>query len=186
MTLPFLLLGLLTDQPLSGYDLNKLFEATASHFWTAEQSQIYRALHTMVERGWVQAETIVQQGAPNKKVYHVTEAGQDALRAWLQTPFEQEPPRETWLGQLFFADHLADEQVRPLLHTYADYLRQQLAALQTVFATLAPLRTAAPSRRLFYRLLTLEYGIARHQFELTWIEQVIMRLESSTYPSTDA
>jgi PadR family transcriptional regulator, regulatory protein AphA len=177
MTLPYLLLGLLKEKPLSGYDLCRQFTATVSHFWTADQSQVYRALYRMVEQGWVEAEEVAGHNAPNKKVYHLTEAGHAALHTWMQTPYEDDPPREGWLGQIFFANYLTDDEVKQLLHLYADHLRVQMGELQALYQLLVE----APggdslSRPEFFRFATLEYGLARHRFELEWIETLIQRL----------
>jgi PadR family transcriptional regulator, regulatory protein AphA len=177
MTLLYLLMGLLREQPISGYDLYRQFTTTVSHFWTADQSQVYRALYRMVEQGWVEAEVVAGHNAPNKKVYHLTEAGHAALHTWLQTPYEDDPPREGWLGQIFFANYLTDDEVKQLLHLYASHLRAQMSELQALYQSLvAAFGDGSLSRPLFYRFATLEYGIARHRFELDWIETLIQRL----------
>jgi PadR family transcriptional regulator, regulatory protein AphA len=177
MTLPYLLMGLLREKPLSGYDLCRQFTTTISHFWTTDQSQVYRAMYRMVEQGWVEAEVVAGHNAPNKKVYHLTEAGRTALHAWLQTPYEDDPPREGWLGQIFFADALSDEEVKHLLQLYADHLRIQLDELQALHqALLTALGGDTLPRPEFFRFATLEYGVARHRFELEWIESLLQRL----------
>src|ERR1043165_9302735 len=103
MSLPHLLLGLLSSNPMSGYDLNKVFNTTIQHFWTTDQSQIYRTLYKLEEEGKVRVETIIQEDNPNKKVYHVTEVGAAELSQWLRQPLEEKGTREAWLGQLFFS-----------------------------------------------------------------------------------
>src|SRR5258707_12071742 len=94
MSLPHLLLGLLNASPMSGYDLNKVFNTTIQHFWTTDQSQIYRTLYKLEEEGKVRVETIIQEDNPNKKVYHVTEVGAAELRQWLSKPLHETPIRE--------------------------------------------------------------------------------------------
>ena len=44
MSLEFAILGFLNYHPYSGYDLKKIFDTSVSHFWPADQSQIYRTL----------------------------------------------------------------------------------------------------------------------------------------------
>src|SRR5436190_21593498 len=99
MSLPHLLLGLLSSNPMSGYDLNKVFNTTIQHFWTTDQSQIYRTLYKLEEEGKVRVETIIQEDSPNKKVYHITDAGADELSRWLVQPLTSSTVREAWLGQ---------------------------------------------------------------------------------------
>lgn len=177
MSLPHLLLGLLKDAPLSGYDLYKATQTTIHLFWTCDQSQIYRALYRMTEAGWLAVEVIHQTDNPDKKLYHLTEAGQQALHAWLVTPLEEGPPREAWLGQIFFGDALPTDEILSLLRLYEDYLQAQIAeftALSDNFRRLPP--NGAPPR-WFFRLATLDYGLARHRFELDWITRLREQIE---------
>ena len=72
MSLPFGLLGLLTYQDSTGYDLTKLFEESLNNFWHAQSSQIYRELERMERKGWVTSRNIIQDKRPNKRVYSIT------------------------------------------------------------------------------------------------------------------
>ena len=44
MSLRHAILGFLSFQPFTGYDLKKAFDRSVRHFWPATQSQIYRTL----------------------------------------------------------------------------------------------------------------------------------------------
>lgn len=59
MSLPHMLLGLLEEGSMSGYELNKAIHDSIRHFWTTDQSQIYRALHKMEADGWLRVETVI-------------------------------------------------------------------------------------------------------------------------------
>jgi PadR family transcriptional regulator, regulatory protein AphA len=186
MSLPHLILGLLSRAPLSGYDLNKTFQNTVQHFWTTEQSQIYRALYKMEENGWVKVETIIQEDSPNKKIYHVTEAGHRALHEWLTTPLEDEPTRENWLGQIFFGGLVADEELFSLIRASIAALLERLAAMEHLQATFAPyLQDANLTRDARFQFITLDYGVARHRFEIQWLEDVIERIRQFPDPSDE-
>lgn len=77
------MLGLLAFQgPLSGYDLKQLCDHILAPMWGAAQSQIYKELRRMKELGWVEMEREEQESRPDRKVYSITEAGQQALREW--------------------------------------------------------------------------------------------------------
>lgn len=181
MALAHLLLGFLNTTPLSGYDLNKAFSTTVQHFWTADQSQIYRTLYKMEAEGWVTTEQIIQTDNPNKKVYHLTEAGQKALRDWLRTPVEDAPTRIEWLGQLFFGDVVDEAALIQVLEHYLEGLRQRQRALEELGETLPPREEWAGLPRAFQlRLLTLDYGMEVHRCEIRWLEQAIARLHETT------
>lgn len=93
MALEHALLVALREQPASGLELSRRFAKSIGHFWSATHQQIYRVLARMEADGWVVAETVAQQGRPDKKVYDVTAAGRDALAAWLATPTPESPLR---------------------------------------------------------------------------------------------
>lgn len=93
MALEHALLVALREQPASGLELSRRFGKSIGHFWSATHQQIYRVLARMEADGWVVAETVAQQGRPDKKVYDVTPAGRQALTAWLATPTPESPLR---------------------------------------------------------------------------------------------
>ncbi|HEY9751061.1 MAG TPA: PadR family transcriptional regulator, partial [Allocoleopsis sp.] len=86
MSLAHAILVLLTDSPQSGYDLAKRFDGSVGFFWQASHQQIYRELAKLEAQQWVEAEAIAQTGRPDKKLYHVTEIGQQQLILWMQQP----------------------------------------------------------------------------------------------------
>ncbi len=93
MALEHALLVALREQPASGLDLAKRFDRSIGFFWHATHQQIYRVLARMDADGWVRVTTVSQTGRPDKKVYDVTPAGAEVLRAWLAAPTEAEPLR---------------------------------------------------------------------------------------------
>jgi DNA-binding PadR family transcriptional regulator len=172
MSLPHAILGLLNITPMTGYDLkHQAFDSTISHFWQADQAQIYRTLNQLVEARWVECTLEVQQERPNRKVHHITEAGRAELRHWLH--LEQALPvhREPFLVQLFFAGQLEDAII--LAH-----LEKQRAAHQAILdqyrtISLPGLNDPTIERdRIFWRL-TLEMGIAMEQMYIDWLDRAL-------------
>lgn len=176
MALQYLILGLLNDMPMSGYDLHKQFEQTAQHFWSADRSQIYRTLYKLQDAQLVTVERIIQEDNPDKKVYHLTDAGRDTLQQWLTTPIETPPIREAWLGQIFFTP---PDQLPGLSDVLAAYLQEARAyqdSLHQLRHYLSALGMAAtPQGQL--RLLTLDYGIGLMGFEVAWLEAAIKQIQ---------
>ncbi|MGO3483520.1 MAG: PadR family transcriptional regulator, partial [Cellulosimicrobium funkei] len=106
MVLRYLVLGLLTVRPMTGYDLKRAFDTSVHHFWAADRSQLYRTLAALVDAGLAEVEVVPQESYPDRKVHTITAAGRAALRDWLAAPLEPEDAREPFLGRLFFADQL--------------------------------------------------------------------------------
>ncbi|MCY7287157.1 MAG: PadR family transcriptional regulator [Cryobacterium sp.] len=66
MSLKIALLGILNLAPMTGYDLKKSIEASVAHFWSADQSQIYRTLTALVAGGLAEVEVIPPDGRPDR------------------------------------------------------------------------------------------------------------------------
>jgi DNA-binding PadR family transcriptional regulator len=64
MSLAHAILVSLVDCPSSGYDLAKKFDGSVGFFWQATHQQIYRELHRLQDKGWIDAEVIAQESRP--------------------------------------------------------------------------------------------------------------------------
>ncbi|MBW7881957.1 MAG: PadR family transcriptional regulator [Caldilineaceae bacterium] len=186
MSLQHLILGLLKYAPMSGYDLNKAFQASVQHFWNTEQSLIYRALYKMADLGWVEYEQQIQDHLPNKKLYRLTEAGRAEFRRWLATPQSSLSFHEAWLGQLFFGAELSTDQLRTLLEARIASLRETLDVYENQVpdsaSAYADAFDAPRDRR--YWMLTLEYGIHRLRGDLQWAEDALRQLDDMAGENT--
>ncbi|KAA3664201.1 MAG: PadR family transcriptional regulator, partial [Chloroflexi bacterium] len=101
MSLKHAILGFLSYRSMTGYDLKQAFDQSVQHFWPADQGQIYRTLNQLEKAGWVSKEVIHQEDRPNRKVYHINEAGKVEMRTWLSTPLPAPTNREPFLIQVF-------------------------------------------------------------------------------------
>jgi len=185
MSLEYAILGFLNYHPYSGYDLKKIFDNSVRHFWPADQSQIYRTLARLTERGFVEMEKIAQEDRPDRKVYHITPAGRAELLKWLAGPPPLGEPRAASLIQVFFAGQLSDEEVLAKFEAVAGTLRAILARYDQVPAQLGPYQQEINSpREQFFWMLTLENGICSMRANLEWAESIIERIKSGQVPQS--
>src|SRR5699024_5597349 len=124
MSLKHAMLGLLDLSPLTGYDLKRSFNESVTHFWTADQAQIYRTLGALVDADMARVEVIAQDGRPDKKVHHITDAGRMELDRWLRTPPDPPTTRNDFLARVFFAPRLDDDEVLQLLRVRREHTRR--------------------------------------------------------------
>jgi DNA-binding PadR family transcriptional regulator len=183
MSLEHAILGFLRYAPYSGYDLKKAFDNSVHHFWPADQSQIYRTLARLTERGWAEVEVVPQEDRPSRKVYHITKAGQEELRRWLTVRLPSGETREPWLIQVFFAGQLSDEDVLDIFEHQAQQLQARLERYHQIPQESACYLEAGSPREVFFWMLTLECGIKATQATLDWTESVIQRLKNKEHPS---
>jgi DNA-binding PadR family transcriptional regulator len=178
MSLKHAILGFLSYQPMSGYDLKKAFDGSVSHFWPADQSQIYRTLSQLDETGLVARETIEQDARPDRHVYHITSGGAAELSHWLMTPLPLQDDREPFLIQVFFSANQNTAQVLALLEAQRDQIREQYAFFEQLFARIQSGEFPAPNAAArFYTTLTLEYVISLGQGYLRWLDAAIDRIQ---------
>ncbi|HEY9075888.1 MAG TPA: PadR family transcriptional regulator [Anaerolineaceae bacterium] len=182
MSLDHAILGFLNYHPLSGYDLKKMFDHSVRHFWSADQSQIYRTLMRLYKRGWVAVNVIEQTDRPDRKEYSITPAGRVELRTWLEKIIEHNPPRSPELIQVFFSAQRSNEQIITQLEQYIAELRQVEAVYNQVPQQAKPYMEMIPSPRdHFFWLLTLECGKKSVHAQIEWMESVIRRLKAGDY-----
>lgn len=170
MILARIILGLLAIAPMTGYDVKRHFASTAAHFWSADKAQIYRALAALVSDGLAEIEIVPGDGAPDRQVHHITDAGRAALRAWLTSPVERTTERDPFLARVFFAGELDDDELRALLDARRAAAEERLALYERMRDE------TATDRTLRLRLATLENGIAHLRAELSWIDDTEGRL----------
>lgn len=93
MSLRHALLGLLTAQPMTGYDLAKVFDRSVEFVWHAPHSQIYPELRRMEADGLIAAESLFRGRRP-KRVYAITADGRRELEQWVAEPSVPERVRD--------------------------------------------------------------------------------------------
>jgi PadR family transcriptional regulator AphA len=183
MSLEYAILGFLNYHPYSGYDLKKVFDHSVRHFWPADQSQIYRTLSRLTEHGFAEMEKITQEDRPDRKVYHITEAGRADLLRWLSGPPPLDEPRSAPLIQVFFSGQLSDEEILAKFEGYAAIMRNFLSQYDQVPSQIGPFQQEITSpREHFFWLLTLDNGIRQMRANLEWTESVIEKIKNGKVP----
>ena len=171
MPLNHAILGFLDYGPMTGYDLKKFFDQSVTHFWSATQSHIYKALENLEAEGWVESQIIPQEGRPNRKEYHITKAGRAELRRWVVTPLPLSPTREAWLIQIFFSHASSNEEIVALLQARANEIQKNLEAFSAGGST-----EAGTERMRAIWKLTGDFGVSYYEFELAWLEKTIKKI----------
>ncbi len=184
MSLDYAILGFLNYMPMTGYDLKKRFDNSVAHFWSADQSQIYRTLTRLTESGWAEVEVVEQTERPDRKVYHITEAGKKELHAWLAGPIPMQEMRSAPLIQVFFSGQLTDEELLAKFEQAVAAMRQVLESYQLVPAFIQQYQKELTTpREAFCWGLTLELGFKSIQAQIEWAESIIQRIRDHSIPA---
>jgi len=88
--LGYAMLGILQQQPLSGYDLRKIFAATPLMAFSDSPGAIYPALERLEHGGLILGRIQKGPGLRQRRVFRLTAAGSGQLRRWLEKPISRD------------------------------------------------------------------------------------------------
>src|SRR5262245_22580232 len=86
MSVKHTLLALLYQQPMHGYELGRQLTQAVSAEWDVKPGQIASTLTRLNEAGLVDYDVEAVSDAPDRKVYRLTDEGQEELQRWYLTP----------------------------------------------------------------------------------------------------
>lgn len=175
MSLRYALLGLLAEEPASGYDLTKKFERVLQRYaWHAQHSQIYPELNRMAVDGLI---TVVAEGARGRRTYAITDAGHADLRRWMVNPPDVIVVRNEFVLRLFLLSTVDPAEARRLLELTAAANDRQLEELR---ASVAAFDAAAdPAAGLPIQRLVAEFGLRSFQVLSEWASWAVERLDQT-------
>jgi DNA-binding PadR family transcriptional regulator len=136
MALAHAVLAALLEGEASGYELSKRFDVSVANFWTATPQQLYRELERLEEDGLIEARVVEQERRPNKRVWSVTEAGDQELYEFTTRPARPPALRDDLLVKLQAIDAGDAEAVRDSLEERLSHARAKLALYDRIQARL--------------------------------------------------
>lgn len=162
-TTSYAILGELALREWTTYELAKQMSRNVRYWWPRAESRIYEEAKRLVERGLASAER-GSTGRRPRTVYAITEAGQEALRAWLERPpargyaLEFEAVLRVFFGSLGSRQALL--QVIDEIGATADSILRVGSRLAEEYLA----GTSAFQDQVHVRALTFDfnYGLARH------------------------
>ena len=179
----YAVLGALSLEPSSGYEIQRGLERTVGHFWRESFGQIYPILADLVERGWA-AVVSDEPGPRPKRIYAITEAGLTELRRWLQVPVAVvDRPRNEVLLKLFFGSAIPVDVGLAHIARHRERVAAHLATFDEIERGLRDERADDPG--LPYWLATVRYGQLQAEAVLHWCDETADRLRASPRERVD-
>ena len=179
MSIQYAILGFLSLQPMSGYDLKKMFQDSLTVHWSGNNNQIYRALVDLYDEGLVTREVVQQENYPARKVYSITENGRATLHRWVLSDPEAPEMKNNFLIQLTWADRLRPEDLDHLLKQYEDEVENQILITRAPKQQELLAQARSPRERYLWEMI-LKNRTMRFETELTWIRNLRQELLRET------
>lgn len=160
-----LLLGLLRQQDMHGYQLAEFINRDLAYCTDLKKPTAYFLLNKMTEAGWIRREIVEQSSRPDRQVYRITPEGEAAFQQMLRANLSSyDPARFANDVGLAFLDALPRAEAR-------DHLLRRRPSLA---AALEQAR-AAPAHSGSLHLV-IEHQQRHLASELEWLDEVITRL----------
>jgi DNA-binding PadR family transcriptional regulator len=172
MYLDILVLAHLAHRPAHGYEIKKRVDASLGSR-RLNNNVLYPALRRFEEAGAIEGELVPQQGVPPRRVFHLTEAGQDLLRSLLEDyPEDLAASDEEFLTRLAFF-HLVAPPVR------LDILTTRQKALRRRIDHLDEMARLAGTGDQPYAVRLLAFQLRQAESELGWVAEMADEARSS-------
>jgi len=170
MDVKSMLLGFLMRGSMTGYELKKVFSISFSFFSGLSYGSIYPALKKMEQEGLITMQLQIQDGAPNRKIYTITDAGRKAFIEALRAPFSFERSKNPFLTKLFFFAHLSPEE-------RIAAVTKHLESIKEVHKELEAAQPEIKAHADRYQYLCFEFGLRFFDALTRNVSEVLRALE---------
>ena len=173
-----IVLGLLNQQPMSGYDIKRTLESLDWLVGSPSFGSLYPALHALLKDELATVEVIARPDKPTRKVYSITTRGRQTLEKWVSQLGSSSVSLKEFVMRLILAynfspggliEHL--EQRRSQVLAHRDALRQG--------------NGQSNGDPAFEQHLALEYGLSLADAELSWLDNTLDQLSQQTISAED-
>ncbi|MFC3749122.1 helix-turn-helix transcriptional regulator [Paenibacillus sp. GCM10012306] len=166
MNIQDVILGLLSKEPHSGYEIKRHFEEDFSFFFDASFGTIYPALSKMERQNLISKETVHQKGKPDKNVFTITTEGMEQFNHYLKQPAEREVLRSDFLMHLYFGD-MTDKD------TLNNLLRREIEDKQAIHDQLAQKLKDLDGKLSPHQKLCIEIGMTQYSAAVDKLQSVL-------------
>jgi DNA-binding PadR family transcriptional regulator len=172
----FVILGLLTIEPMSGYEIKKFISESISHFWAESNGQLYPALRELARQECIELKEKKLNGKQESHLYSITKKGRVALKVWLgEANRGKSISRDEDLLKLFFGKSASIQGSIALLQKREARISDKLNQYKEIQKVIE--RHSHSPHALYWRL-TLKNGICHAQAELAWCQEARAALQS--------
>ena len=177
VSLRYATLGLLAQQPGSGYDLLKRFEVSMANVWPATQSQLYGELNKLAADGLIEVTAVGPRG---RKEYAITESGRADLLAWITRPHDDTPVRRPEVLRVFLLGEISAAQA----HEYVNHIVESADLALGRYEQIRDSVEWGDSDAAFFARAALEFGLRTAAMEADWARWLARAIDERAQPDS--
>ncbi len=173
-TLSLAILGLISQRPLTGYDLRKIFLTTPMGHFSSSPGAIYPALRRIEEAGWIRSVPSEGQTRRQRMVCEITARGRTVLKEHLSQPVTKEDViwhMDDLMMRFAFMDGVVGREMAVrFLRDFAARIDAHVADLRGYFESARSILPACGR-------LAMENGIQGYEMNAQWARRAIQELQ---------
>ncbi|MBN1505802.1 MAG: helix-turn-helix transcriptional regulator [Sedimentisphaerales bacterium] len=176
-TLSLAILGLISQRPLTGYDIRKVFATTPMGHFSRSPGAIYPALRRIEKAGWVRGRAGQGKTHRERVAYEITAKGREVLKQHLLRPVTRDDV--IWrMDDLMMRFAFMDSVIgcHGAVRFLQDFAAQVDAYVTVLHGYLGSVRDIMPP----CGRLALEQGIQSYEMNAQWARQAIQELQSDS------
>jgi DNA-binding PadR family transcriptional regulator len=161
------ILGLLSHESMTGYEIKKRMDTTLKLFWNASYGSIYPTLNALEKDKKVTKVETTENGR-DKVTYTITQEGKDCLKEWLTMPVVKDELRYETLLKLFFGSEVGTEVTVDHIEDFEEKIKSELPFLKASVEQLKELNNEEAHQ---YYMLTAMFGEKVYETYLEWCKE---------------
>ena len=176
-TLSLAILGLISQRPLTGYDIRKVFATTPMGHFSSSPGAIYPALKRIEDAGWVRGRPGQGKTHRQRMLYEITRGGLEVLRQHLSRPVTKDDViwhMDDLMMRFAFMDPIVGrEMTLRFLQAFASELEAHATELRRYLDGVRDIMP--PCGRL-----AMENGIQGYEMNAGWARRAIEELQGNS------
>ncbi len=172
--LGYMLMGLLSSGPMSGYAIRQILETTPLGHYSDSPGSIYPALKKLQALGCIEQVKTTTQRSTVKKTFAITCEGQEALKSWFEYPTTSTHLMGKHMPRLllrfsFMSAHVSSSHMK-------QFLKRLIADVEEYHKYLEQTRAALSNAMDLSGKLALNHGILSAKMQIAWAKEALKAL----------
>jgi DNA-binding PadR family transcriptional regulator len=171
----YVILGLLSESPLTGYEMKNIIDVRFRFFWSESYGQLYPALKSLSSEGFIKELIMDKETKRAQRRYEITSVGMDALKQWLTLPVEKESLRLEILLKMYFSNLVDEEVMMQHIRIFQQSHKQDLMILNMFEKELKAILDQDPNHG--HVLKVVDFGKKVNEAYLNWSQETLLFFE---------
>lgn len=177
MSARMVILGLLRERPLYGYEIKQIIEEHMSDWTSIAFGSIYFAIDKLSAEKFVEKISIEKDGnRPSRSVYQITDSGREEFVSLLRESWQKIERHYYSIDVcLFFLDSLPLAEIKKYLYERQAVLQQTVSYIQQhQKEQMSNPNVPQIADAIFY------HALLHNEAELNWVTNLVKKIESGT------